>query len=124
MAGRAAGAPSTAMPIYWIAILKQIVPARDISYIPTAQGVLYSIVAYHTSPQQSVSLVLDTIRSAMTHEKVAGSLYLHSDEGFQYTSEAYFNLIQENGITPSVSRCANPYDNALAENFTHRDHLE
>ena len=99
----------------------------DISYIPTQQGFLYlsvirdlfdnSIVAYKTSRQLAVSLVLDTIRSAMEKEKVAGKLHLHSDQGFQYTSQAYFNLTKEYGITPSMSRKGNPYDNALAENF-------
>ena len=99
----------------------------DISYIPTQQGFLYlsvirdlfdnSIVAYKTSHQQTVTLVLDTIRSAMEKEKVAGELHLHSDQGFQYTSQAYFNLTKEYGITPSMSRRGNPYDNAMAENF-------
>lgn len=99
----------------------------DISYIPTQQGFLYlsvirdlfdnSIVAYKTSRTQTTSLVLDTIRSAMDNEKVAGELHLHSDQGFQYTSQAYFNLTKEYGITPSMSRRGNPYDNALAENF-------
>ena len=99
----------------------------DISYIPTQQGFLClsvirdlfdnSIVAYKTSRQLAVSLVLDTIRSAMEKEKVAGELHLHSDQGFQYTSQAYFNLTKEYGITPSMSRKGNPYDNALPENF-------
>lgn len=99
----------------------------DISYIPTQQGFLYlsvirdlfdnSIIAYKTSNQQTVTLVLDTIRSAMEKEKVAGELHLHSDQGFQYTSQAYFNLTKEYGITPSMSRRGNPYDNAMAENF-------
>lgn len=99
----------------------------DISYIPTQQGFLYlsiirdlfdnSIVAYKTSRQQTVTLVLDTIRSAMEEEAVAGELHLHSDQGFQYTSQAYFNLTKEYGITPSMSRRGNPYDNAMAENF-------
>ena len=40
-----------------------------------------------------------------------------SDQGFQYTSQTYFNLTKEYRITPSMSRCGNPYDNALAENF-------
>ncbi|SHK27285.1 IS3 family transposase, partial [Desulforamulus aeronauticus] len=35
----------------------------------------------------------------------------------QYTSQAYFDLTQRYGITPSMSRRGNPYDNALAENF-------
>ena len=64
-------------------------------------------------------LVLDTIRLAMKREKkkVAAELHLHSDQGFQYTSRAYFNLTQAYGITPSMSRKGNPYDNAMAENF-------
>lgn len=44
-------------------------------------------------------------------------MQLHSDQGFQYTSQAYFNLTQAYGITPSMSRKGNPYDNAMAENF-------
>ena len=44
-------------------------------------------------------------------------MQLHSDQGFQYTSQAYFNLTQSYGITPSMSRRGNPYDNAMAENF-------
>ena len=101
----------------------------DISYIHTKQGVLYlsmirdlydnSIVAYKTASHQTVNLVLDTIRLAMKKEKkrVAAELQLHSDQGFQYTSQAYFKLIQSYGITPSMSRRGNPYDNAMAENF-------
>ena len=101
----------------------------DISYIHTKEGVLYlsmirdlydnSIVAYKTASRQTVSLVLDTIRLAMKKEKkrVAAELQLHSDQGFQYTSNAYFKLTQSYGITPSMSSKGNPYDNAMAENF-------
>ena len=66
-----------------------------------------------------MNLVLDTIRLAMKREKkrVAAELQLHSDQGFQYTSQAYFNLTQAYGITPSMSRKGNPHDNAMAENF-------
>ena len=101
----------------------------DISYIHTGQGVLYlsmirdlydnSIVAYKTAESQTINLVLDTIRLAVKQEKkkVAGRLQLHSDQGFQYTPQAYFNLTKEYGITPSMSRRGNCYDNALPENF-------
>ena len=44
-------------------------------------------------------------------------MQLHSDQGFQYTSNPYFKLTQSYGITPSISRRGKPYDNALAENF-------
>ena len=101
----------------------------DISCIHTRQGVLYlsmirdlydnSIVAYKTGTEQSVNLVLDTIHLAIRREKkkVAAELQLHSDQGAQYASQAYFELTQQYGITPSMSRCGNPYDNAMAENF-------
>ena len=99
----------------------------DISYIKTSQGFLYlsvirdlydnSIVAYKTAKEQSIKLVLDTIKAAKKKEKVTGELQLHSDQGFQYTSLAYFNLTKEYHITPSMSRRGNPYDNAMAENF-------
>ena len=78
-----------------------------------------SIVAYKTGTEQSVNLVLDTIRQAIRGEKkkVAAELQLHSDQGAQYASQAYFELTQQYGITPSMSRRGNPYDNAMAENF-------
>ena len=99
----------------------------DISYIKTAQGTLYlsiirdlfdnSIVAHKTGTEQNVNLVLSTIREAKKKENVTAELQLHSDQGFQYTSQAYFKLTQSYNITPSMSRRGNPYDNALAENF-------
>ena len=99
----------------------------DISYIKTSQGFLYlsvirdlydrSIVAYKTSTAQNVNLVLNTIKTAKKKEKITADLELHSDQGFQYTSQAYFTLTKRYNITPSMSRRGNPYDNALAENF-------
>ena len=99
----------------------------DISYIKTSQGTLYlsiirdlydnSIVSYKTGTEQNVNLVLNTVRAAKKKEKVTAELQLHSDQGFQYTSQGYFKLTQSYGITPSMSRRGNPYDNSLAENF-------
>ena len=101
----------------------------DISYIHTKQGILYlsmirdlydnSIVAYKTGTAQTVNLVLDTICLAMHSEKkkIAEELQLHSDQGAQYASQAYFELTKAYGITPSMSRRGNCYDNAMAENF-------
>ena len=99
----------------------------DISYIKTEQGVLYlsvirdlydnSIVAYKTGTEQNINLVLQTIKDAKKKEKVTAEVQLHSDQGFQYTSQAYYRLTKSYNITPSMSRNGNPYDNALAENF-------
>ena len=107
----------------------------DISYIKTLQGTLYlsiirdlygnrkgkqgnclwsciriSFVA--SLPYQSF---FETIKSA--EKEITAELQLHSDQGFQYTSHGYFKLTQAYGITPSMSRKGNPYDNAPAENF-------
>ena len=99
----------------------------DILYIHTKQGVLYlsvirdlydnSIVAYKTGTEQNMNLVLNTIKEAKKKEKVTAELQFHSDQGFQYTSTAYFKLTQSYGITLSMSRRGNFCDNSLAENF-------
>lgn len=99
----------------------------DTSYIKTSQGFLYvsvivdlydlSVVAHKTSTAHNVNLVLDTVKAAKKKEKVTGKLYLHSDQGFQYTSKEYFELTKSYNITQSMSRQGNPYDNALAKNF-------
>lgn len=97
----------------------------DISYINTKQGVLYLsiikdlydnfIVAYDYSSSQNINLVVNTIKKVK--EKVAAGTSLHSDQGFQYTSHAYYGLLKEYGIIPSMSRRGNCLDNACAENF-------
>ena len=99
----------------------------DISYISTAQGNCYlsvirdlydnSIVSYQISNDMTVKLVLDTIKKAMKKENITAELQLHSDQGSQYVSHEYHLLTKSYGITPSMSRRGNPYDNALAENF-------
>lgn len=99
----------------------------DITYIHTKEGVLYlsairdlydySIVSYKTGTDQSINLVTNTIKEALKKEEVTDGLVLHSDQGFQYTSQAYYRLTKEYGITQSMSRRGNCLDNACAENF-------
>ena len=97
----------------------------DISYIHTCEGILYlsmirdlfdqSVISYEMSTSPNTELVLSTLKKAK--KKVTVSLQLHSDQGLQYTSHAYFHLTQEYGIVPSMSRKGHCYDNAPAENF-------
>lgn len=97
----------------------------DVSYIFTKQGVLYLsmikdlydnfIVSYKTGTENSNQLVFETIKAAKN--EVANGLALHSDQGYQYTSQEYFNLTKEYNILPSMSRAGTPLDNACAENF-------
>jgi transposase InsO family protein len=98
----------------------------DISYITTPEGRLYlsvikdcfdgSIVAYRYSSNMSMGLVTSTIKVAIQKEKVVGTR-LHSDQGFQYTSNEYKSLTKEYGIIPSMSRAGTPIDNAPIESF-------
>jgi len=97
----------------------------DISYIHTQEGVLYLsaikdlydnfIVAYDMGTSQDNALVYRTIQKA--NKEVADGLILHSDQGGQYTSQGYHDLIKPYGILPSMSRPGTPLDNAPAENF-------
>jgi putative transposase len=99
----------------------------DVTYIPTGQGWLYLsvikdlhdgfIVAYQTSPQNTVALVTKMLKQAYAQEMVTDGLALHSDQGHQYCSHAYYVLTQQYGIQPSMSRRGNCWDNAPMENF-------
>jgi putative transposase len=99
----------------------------DITYIRTQQGWAYLstikdlfdgfIVAYVLEPNNSIALVTQTLKQAKQKEKVTDGLILHSDQGTQYTSQAYHVLTTEYNITPSMSRRGNCWDNAPMENF-------
>jgi putative transposase len=64
-----------------------------------------------------VSLALGTLRRDFQQEALSGDLLIHSDQGFQYASNAYHQLLESYGITASMSRRANCLDNAKMENF-------
>ncbi len=99
----------------------------DITYIATQQGWAYLstikdlyggfIVAHAMSLSNSVALVTRTLKLAQEKERVTDGLILHSDQGLQYTSQAYYVLTQQYSITPSMSRRGNCWDNAPMENF-------
>ena len=66
---------------------------RKYTHIAELEGTIQAM-RESGATQQTVNLVLDTIRLAMKQEKKRGAaeLQLHSDQGFQYTSQAYFQL--------------------------------
>ena len=110
---------------------EQALPNRfwvtDITYIPTAKGMIYMcavmdlcgkmVLAYRIGTDMTTSLVTDTIRDAKQKEMVTDGLALHSDQGSQYTSQAYFDLVKSYHIQPSMSSPGCPYDNSAMENF-------
>ena len=98
----------------------------DISYVLTPEGTLFLsvikdvydgfIVGYKYSVTQDLRLVFDTVKNAVKSQKV-NSTVLHSDQGFQYTTQSYYNLLKSCGLKPSMSRKSTPLDNAPAESF-------
>ena len=82
-----------------------------------AGQILGFMESYRISSNMAASLVTQTIRDALITEKVTGGLALHSDQGSQYTSTAYFDLSKEYHFRPSMSSPGCPYDNAAMENF-------
>lgn len=99
----------------------------DVTFVHTNQGWAYLstikdlhdgyIVAHNFCKQNSLGLVINTLKKALQKEMVTDGLVLHSDQGYQYTSQSYFTLTKEYNISPSMSRRGNCWDNAPMENF-------
>ncbi|EPY11178.1 transposase orfB for insertion sequence element IS3 family protein [Paenibacillus alvei A6-6i-x] len=75
------------------------------------------IVAYHMSLRNDNQLVLQTFEKAFNKTKDVTGLIVHSDQGFQYTSYAYHDMLPKVGAQISMSRKGNCYDNASMESF-------
>jgi transposase InsO family protein len=99
----------------------------DITYIATGQGWIYlavvldgcsrKVVGWAMDTSLETSLVTEALNRAQKERRPSPGLLHHSDRGVQYASSAYRALLANFKITPSMSRAANPYDNALAESF-------
>jgi putative transposase len=74
------------------------------------------IVGYEISERNDLSLVINTVKKAIKKRDVNG-LLLHSDQGYQYISQKYHQLLQEYNIKASMSRKGNCFDNACIESF-------
>lgn len=102
--------------------------ASDISSISTKGGFLYlatyldvftrKVFGFSLGETMEASLILSALEMAMGRQtNPAGALVSHSDRGSQYASQEYRKKLEELGITASMSRKGNCYDNPYAENF-------
>jgi len=102
----------------------------DITYIKTEESWLYlavvedlytrKIVGWSMSDRMDSRLVVDALEMAIQREFPAGEgagLVAHSDRGVQYASEHYQQRLAQHGITCSMSRKGNCWDNAPVESF-------
>jgi putative transposase len=69
------------------------------------------------SSQMTSQLVTDALMMALWRRGRPQELMHHSDQGSQYTSEAFQRLLSEHGITCSMSRSGNVWDNSAMESF-------
>ena len=100
--------------------------AGDITYIATEEGWLFlavvidlfsrQVVGWSMQPDMRRNLVIDALEMARFRRNPdKGGLIFHSDRGSQYASDDFRQALEEYGITPSMSRKGNCWDNACSE---------
>jgi putative transposase len=100
----------------------------DITYIRLQEEFAYLAIVLDAFSRRVVGWALDTHLQAslataaltmalVSRKPVPASLIHHSDRGVQYACSDYTELLERHDIQPSMSRIANPYDNAKAESF-------
>lgn len=127
VATNALGRAFAVAPLNWPgAAAPAVVWMADITYIPTQAGWLFLAVVLDRATRRVVGWALDdrlhqrlplaALTMALRHEQPPGGLH-HSDRGGQYASYAYRTLLAEHGLTTSMSRPGNCWDNAVVESF-------
>jgi len=99
----------------------------DITYIRLQDEFVYVAVILDAYSRRVIGWALDrtledeltlaALQMAIARRVVQPGLVHHSDRGSQYTSNDYTDLLKEHGIDISMSRKANPWDNAACESF-------
>ena len=99
----------------------------DLTYVPTRQGWLYlwavldlfsrKIVGWAITDHLRAQGGVDALSMALRHRKPPRQLMHHSDRGSQYACGDYRDLLTAHGMTASMSRSGNCYDNAVMESF-------
>lgn len=99
----------------------------DITYIPTWEGWAYlatvidiasrRVVGWALADHMRTELVADALRMACTQRRPPAGVIFHSDRGCQYTSKDYAALAADLGVTLSVGRKGDCWDNAVSESW-------
>jgi transposase InsO family protein len=99
----------------------------DITYIQTGEGWLYlaivldlfnrEVVGWSIKPRMTADIVTDALTMAWFRRKPEPGVIFHSDRGSQYASQAMTARLTEYGMTASMSRKGNCWDNAPSESF-------
>jgi putative transposase len=115
---RAAWMVLTGVDQLWIADITYIRLEEEFVYLAVILDA-YSrrVIGWHLDDGLDDSLTLTALRMALEERTVQLGLVHHSDRGVQYASGDYTDLLKDNGIDISMSRKANPWDNAACESF-------
>jgi putative transposase len=99
----------------------------DFTFVWTQEGWLYvavvldlfsrRVVGWAMQATMAAQLVTDALLMAVWRRGPTPSVLHHSDQGSQYTSEHFQRLLSDLGITCSMSRSGNVWDNAVMESF-------
>jgi transposase InsO family protein len=102
----------------WVADITYVRLQHDFIYLAVILDV-YSrrVVGWSISRRLESTVAQHALESALTQRRPAPGLIHHSDRGLQYACGDYVKRLEANGITISMSRPGNPYDNAWAESF-------
>jgi putative transposase len=115
-------------------LAKDVVPDRpnqlwvaDLTYVAISGGFVYlaaildawsrKVVGYAISRSMDARIAVAALKAAIRNRAPPKGCIHHSDRGSQYASEVYRDLLAAHGLTGSMSRRGNPYDNAKAESF-------
>jgi transposase InsO family protein len=77
------------------------------------------IAGWCMRPSLHVEIALVALQMAIERQRPAPGLIHHSDRGIQYAVEAYRSALARAGVTPSMSRKGDCWDNAPMESFFH-----
>jgi transposase InsO family protein len=102
----------------WVADITYVRLRHEFIYLAVILDV-YSrrVVGWRVDRSLQSNLAIDALEMALVERRPAPGLVHHSDRGVQYASNEYVQRLEERGITISMSRAGNPYDNAWAESF-------
>jgi putative transposase len=99
----------------------------DLTYVAIPGGFVYlaaildawsrKVVGYAISRSMDARIAIAALKAAIRLRQQPKDCIHHSDRGSQYASDGYRALLAEHGLKGSMSRRANPYDNAKAESF-------
>src|SRR5579871_4223352 len=74
-------------------------------------------VGWSLDRKLAATVTVNALQHAITNRQPPPGVIHHSDRGIQYSCSEYVQLLKDNGMVPSMSRPANPYDNAFCESF-------